>query len=45
VLEGVRRCGQLGATAAYVGSDQPFYQALGFRKLFNSEGWLRYFDD
>ena len=45
VLEGVRRCGQLGATIAYVGSDQPFYQALGFRKAFNSECWRRYFDD
>jgi GNAT superfamily N-acetyltransferase len=45
VLEGVRRCGRLGATVAYVGSDQPFYQALGFNKVFNSECWLRYFDD
>jgi len=41
VLEGVRRCGALGATVAYVGSDQPFYQALGFRVLFNTECWLK----
>lgn len=45
VLEGIRRCGQLGASVAYVGSDQAFYQALGFRKVFNSECWLKYFGD
>lgn len=37
VLEGIRRCGELGATVAYVGSDLPFYQAIGFRKVHNSE--------
>lgn len=41
VLEGIRRCCALGATVAYVGSDQPFYQALGFRVLFNTECWLK----
>lgn len=39
VLEGIRRCGQLGATVAYVGSDQPFYLAMGFRKLFTLRCW------
>jgi GNAT superfamily N-acetyltransferase len=43
VLEGIRRCGLLGATIAYVGSDQPFYQSLGFKKVYNSEGWVRDF--
>ena len=30
VLEATRRCGLRGAKVAYVGSDQPFYYALGF---------------
>jgi GNAT superfamily N-acetyltransferase len=42
VLEGVRRCGELGATVAYVGSDQPFYRALGFRTLYSSCCWVRH---
>jgi predicted N-acetyltransferase YhbS len=45
VLEGIRRCGALGATAAYVGSDQEFYKALGFKKIYNSECWIKYSDD
>ena len=44
VLEGIRRCGALGATVAYVGSDQAFYQAIGFRRVYDSECWVRYFD-
>ncbi len=44
VLEGIRRCGALGATVAYVGSDLPVYQAVGFKKVYNSECWLKYFD-
>jgi len=44
VLEGIRRCGELGATVAYVGSDQLFYQAIGFRKVYNSECWVKHFD-
>jgi predicted N-acetyltransferase YhbS len=43
VLEGIQRCGLLGAEIAYVGSDAPFYQALGFRKIFTSECWVKYF--
>ena len=42
VLEGIRRCRALGATVAYVGSDQKFYQAIGFKKIYNSECWLKY---
>jgi GNAT superfamily N-acetyltransferase len=41
VLEGVRRCAELGATVAYVGSDQAFYQAIGFRVLYNTECWIK----
>jgi predicted N-acetyltransferase YhbS len=43
VWEGIRRCGLLGATVAYVGSDQEFYQAIGFTKKFDSRCWIRYF--
>lgn len=41
VLEGIRRCGELGATVAYVGSDQPFYLSFGFRKLFTQNCWVK----
>jgi predicted N-acetyltransferase YhbS len=41
VLEGIRRCGVLGATVAYVGSAQPFYQALGFRQISRDSAWLK----
>jgi GNAT superfamily N-acetyltransferase len=44
VLEGVRRCGELGATVAYVGSDLPFYLTLGFTRIYNSQCWTRYLD-
>ena len=43
MLEGIRRCGEEGATVAYVGSDQEFYLAAGFRKLFDSRCWLKRF--
>jgi GNAT superfamily N-acetyltransferase len=42
VLEGIRRCSELGATVAYVGSDQPFYLALGFEVIYTSECWVKY---
>ena len=41
VLEGIRRCGDLGATVAYVGTDKPFYLSFGFQKLFTSNCWLK----
>jgi GNAT superfamily N-acetyltransferase len=44
VLEGIRRCSLLGATVAYVGSDQQFYKAIGFTKGYITECWLKYFD-
>lgn len=43
VLEGIRRCGELGATVAFVGSGQAFYEAIGFEKMFASYLWIRYF--
>ena len=44
VLESVRRCGELGARAAYVGSDQAFYLALGFEVFYTSQSWVKCFD-
>lgn len=41
VLEGIRRCGALGATVVYVGSDQLFYQKIGFKKVYHSECWVK----
>lgn len=43
VLEGIRRCGELSAAVAYVGSDQPFYLAMGFSILYTLKCWIRYF--
>ena len=43
VLEGIRRCGALGAEIAYVGSDEFFYRALGFQRIFTSECWVKHF--
>jgi predicted N-acetyltransferase YhbS len=42
VLEGIRRCGELGAAVAYVGSDQEFYRAMGFEKIYTSRCWMKY---
>lgn len=41
VLEGIRRCGQLGATVAYVGAILPVYLSIGFRQIFNCSEWRR----
>lgn len=41
VLEGIKRCAALGAKAAYVLSDQRYYQAIGFKKVFNSDCWRK----
>lgn len=43
VWEGIRRCGAEGATVAYVGSDQRFYTSIGFKTLYYSHCWLKYF--
>lgn len=45
VLEGIRRCGELGATVAYVATDMPFYLSFGFGKLFDVNCWLKGLDD
>jgi len=42
VLEGIRRCAELGASVAYVGSDQAFYLSLGFEVIYNSECWVKH---
>jgi GNAT superfamily N-acetyltransferase len=44
VLEGIRRCSALGAKVAFVGSDQEFYLSMGFRVVYNSECWVRFFE-
>jgi len=41
VLEGIRRCGEEGATVAFVGSNLKFYLALGFQQVFNSRCWKK----
>ncbi len=41
VLEGVRRCRELGATVAYVGSGQPFYRAMGFEAMYTQFRWVK----
>lgn len=41
VLEAIRRCGQLGATRAYVGSSHQFYYSLGFRPTTTSTFWVK----
>lgn len=43
VLEGIRRCGELGADVAYVGADLPVYLAMGFEKLFVANHWVKQF--
>jgi GNAT superfamily N-acetyltransferase len=42
VLEGIRRCAELGATVAYVGATLPIYMAMGFKKLFAQNCWIKY---
>ena len=39
VLEGVKRCGKLGAKQAIVGSSQQFYYSIGFYPLCNETFW------
>ncbi len=42
VLEAIRRCGQEGATVAYVGTDKPFYLSFGFRRLYTQNCWHKH---
>ncbi|GHU86407.1 hypothetical protein FACS189473_5630 [Spirochaetia bacterium] len=39
VLEGIKRCGKLGAKRAYVDSSQQFYYNIGFRPYKTSTWW------
>jgi predicted N-acetyltransferase YhbS len=41
VLDGIRRCGELGARLACVGSVSPFYLSLGFREAYSHSAWQR----
>lgn len=44
VLEGIRRCKDLGATQAYVATNKQFYLKIGFEIKYKMEAWLKYFD-
>jgi hypothetical protein len=35
----VRRCAELGAHWAFVGSDQEFYKAMGFQVISQRDPW------
>lgn len=39
VLEAIRRCGELGAKRAFVGSSQQFYYSIGFKPYATSTWW------
>ena len=41
VMEGIRRCGELGATVTCVVSTKPLYLSLGFRQVYNRSVWQR----
>ena len=42
VLEGIRRCAELGASLAYVGNDLPIYQVIGFKRVYDSKCLVKY---
>ena len=44
VLETLRRVQAAGAEVAWVGSDQPFYAAMGFAKMFQRNLWVKWID-
>lgn len=44
VLETLRRVRAAGAEIAWVGSDQPFYMAIGFEKMFQRNLWIKWLD-
>jgi predicted N-acetyltransferase YhbS len=41
VLEGVRRCGNEGATVSYVGTAIGFYLSIGFERMYRLTVWQR----
>jgi GNAT superfamily N-acetyltransferase len=45
VLAGIRRCGELGATVAFVGSERKFYRSMGFKKLYTQNCWSKSYPD
>jgi len=44
VMEGIRRCAAEGARVIYVGSDLPFYTALGFVERHVANCWQKVFN-
>lgn len=44
VLEGIRRCAELGADTVYVGNELPIYTAIGFKKIYTSQCWRKYLE-
>jgi GNAT superfamily N-acetyltransferase len=41
VMEGIRRCGEEGATVAYVGMALPIYLSIGFKLMYTQSIWHR----
>lgn len=41
VVEGIRRCKELGAEVAYVGATLPIYLSIGFKQVYSLEKWSR----
>ncbi len=41
VLEGIRRCEELGATCAYVATGTPLYKSMGFRVIYSQCLWMK----
>ena len=44
VLETLRRVQDAGAKVAWVGSHQPFYDAIGFERKFHCDLWVKWLD-
>jgi GNAT superfamily N-acetyltransferase len=43
VLEGIRRCGLLGAKVAYVTTGIPVYEHIGFKRIRSNHWWRKRF--
>jgi len=43
VLEGIRRCGLLGAEVAYVTTGREVYERIGFKRLHANHWWIKSF--
>jgi len=41
VMEAIKRCAAEGARTAMVGSEQPLYLSMGFKKLFGIKQWAK----